>query len=107
MLAVLNTGNGAARRRAMEPGGAGKAVRHHLWAAVGKATPHIGCRGTLAPALLLRREPLTPCLGARDRRDQQPRVGMLWRVHDRLDRAGLDDVGTVHHKDRIADLVGG
>src|SRR6266851_5978303 len=107
MLAVPHAGDGASRRRSIESGLSGKTIRCHLWAAIGKTTSNIAPRWTLPPAVLLRREPLTARLGARDRRDQQPRVGVLRRLHDRLDRPGLDDLGAVQHQDRIADLASG
>jgi len=107
MLAVLHAGDRTVRRSAIEPRRRGETGRGGNGAAVGKtATRRVG-GDILAPCFLRRLQPMARRLGARDRRDQQPRVRVLRRGDNVLDSAGLDQMGPVKHEDRVADVIGG
>ena len=108
MVAELHAGDGAAGLCAVEARWCKKTVRVGERATIGKAAAFGGGNGggSSSPRLVLR-EPVARHVGARDRRDQQLRIGGLRRRNDPLDRTGLGDMRAVEHEDRVAHLIRG
>jgi hypothetical protein len=96
MVAELHARDGAAGLCAVEARRCKKTVRVGERATIGKAAAFGGGNGggSSSPRLVLH-EPVARHVGARDRRDQQLRIGVLRRRNDPLDRTGLGDMRAV------------
>ena len=107
MIPVLHAGDGTARLGTVKTGRGRHAGRHRDRAAIGKAATHCGRGEVMEPRLFLLAEPVAGGVSARDRRDQELRIGVAGCSYDLLHSACLGEVRAIEHQDRVADLIGG